>query len=231
LLTAVLVLQACSVGVRGWNWVNGDALSAFAAAATAPANTAVEGASTNGAASALGAAAASCALSRCDDQVDIIEQLLSHLELAKGQNTQLREGLLRARHHTPLLVVNPLGGPRNTEWQLASLLSALLCVWALTRSARGRRRERQLQQLLRDKEAAWRRCIDFLARSAEQTAAGAALPEVEVNGQVRSARTVHQSYVSFVDAQLCTPKPMTACEEAGFVPLRTLAHPVWLGSS
>lgn len=117
---------------------------------------------------------AACGLSCCDSQVDIIEQLLGHLEAAKQQNTRLRDGLLRAERHAPVLLVNPLGGPSNTAWQVATLVATLLCLSALAREARAKRHVRQLQQLLREKEAGWRRCVDFLARSAKQCGANSA---------------------------------------------------------
>lgn len=176
LLTALLVWQACSVGVGGWTWSREDGLTN--GAADLP----------DTAAAPLGAPQAACAMSCCDEQIDVIEQLLHHLELAKQQNMQLRERLLRANHHTPVFVVNPLGGPRNTLWQLATLLAAIISVSALVHDAKGKHKARQLRRQMRDKEAYWRRCVDFLARAAEQTNGVLDAPHTSGKQQVRLQR-------------------------------------------
>ena len=169
-VAAVLVLSLCAGAASGWSQDDQQSTAGAATGHGAVAPLVDAGAAAGDAAPGHGA----CGLACCDQQVDIIEQLLGHLEAAKQQNTQLRDGLLRTKHHTPVLLVNPLGGPGNTAWQVATLVATLLCLSALAREARAKRQVRQLQQALREKEAAWRRCVDFLARSAKQCGLAAA---------------------------------------------------------
>jgi hypothetical protein len=188
-LSALLVCACSSPGVAAWGVIGMTSYSVAGAGVAVEAGQPAVGGAVPG---RPGDAAAACAcgagpaLPPASEHSAVIEELLAGLEAAKAQNFELRERLLRAKHHRPVLLVNPLGGPRNTVWQLGAALAAVLCASALMTEGKNRRRLQQLRAAAHDKEATWRRCVHFLGRAAKQVR----LPDAEQNGG-RDCRKPH----------------------------------------
>lgn len=90
-----------------------------------------------------------------------IDSLLATLELAKRQNAQLRESLLRAQYHTPVLISSRFDG-KAYGWQACTALLGTLLLSSLAWSEVSKRKQ------LWHKDLRWKHTLSQLVQSKEQ---------------------------------------------------------------
>lgn len=96
----------------------------------------------------------------CDPQA--VGVLLQQLAAARRQSLDLRDQLLRQKHHAPILIGSPVGTTLGSTvaWLMCAVLAvACTAIYAHSRSSRAKAAARckQLQQALKVNDALWRR--------------------------------------------------------------------------
>lgn len=103
----------------------------------------------------------------CGSDPGLVGDLLEQLSDSGHRFTTCSAALARAKHHAPLVLANPLGGPGNSAWQAAAGGLALLCVLLAARWAAAARSLRALRRHAAVREAAWRRVVGSIAAKVE----------------------------------------------------------------
>ncbi|KAF8073164.1 GTP-binding protein [Scenedesmus sp. PABB004] len=157
----------------------------------------------------------------CD--AGVARALLEQLNTARQANLELRARLLRAAHHRPVVLTNPLGGRHNTAWQLAcaalAALAAALFVQGRVARARAASRYGELQQVLQLREALWRR---ELGTEVGRAAALQAKEAVWRRGVARLGAALEQRVAALAACRGGTPSA-ARLSDAGDVPAPSAA--------
>jgi hypothetical protein len=99
--------------------------------------------------------------------------LLHQLAAARRQSLELRDQLLRAKHHTPIVIGSPLGTPFTSvvAWLVCAVL-AVACTALYVHSHRSKvqaaARCKRLQQALKINDALWRQQLSIEQAKTQQ---------------------------------------------------------------